>query len=89
MDSAARITAILERFRQSTEGRCMEEQIREMLEGRTVLRVEFLSEDDGVTTVLHLDNGAQYRVFDREQTLEALEARYEPQFRALWAEAEE
>ena len=74
----------LERFLRSPGGKARLEEIREMLLGRTITDVSFSNEVHLIATILHLDEGETFVVFQpslevdaiREQFREVLEREY-------------
>lgn len=74
----------LERFLRSTEGKAHLDEIRQMLEGRTIVDVSFSNEVHFVATTLHLDDGESFFITQpslevdaiREQFEDALEREY-------------
>ncbi len=74
----------LERFQRSTEGKAHLEEIRAMLVGRTIRDVQFRNEVHYIATLLHLDDGETFALFQpsmeveaiRDQFAEAIEREY-------------
>lgn len=74
----------LERFQRSTEGKAHMDSIRAMLVGHTIRDVQFQNEVHYLATLLHLDDGETFTVFQpslevealREQFAEAIEREY-------------
>ena len=74
----------LERFLRSTEGKAHLDEIRQMLEGRTIVDVSFSNEVHFVATTLQLDDGESFFITQpslevdaiREQFEDALEREY-------------
>lgn len=71
----------IRRFMRTDAGRAFLEGIRTHLEGRRILRVTFIPSDGAITTVLHLDNGEEYRFNDEELMLETLQSQFSKLFR--------
>ena len=62
----------IDRFLRSIEGQKRLEEIRQMLEGRTIVEVSFSNEIHTVATTLRLDNSTTFVVFEPSLELEVL-----------------
>ena len=65
------------------EGRQFLQGIRDHLAGHTITEVEFTADGEGVTTILHLDNGQCYAFNDEELQIETLREQFGGLFREL------
>ena len=66
----------LERFQRSTEGQAHLEEIRAMLVGRTIRDVQFQNEVHYIATLLHLDDGETFALFQPSMEVEALREQF-------------
>ena len=73
----------VKQFAESEEGRQFLEGIRAHLDGRTITSVAFATNSEGITTILHLDNGQCYAFNDEELRLETLREQFSGLFREL------
>jgi hypothetical protein len=67
----------LERFMRSLEGQSHLEEIRRMLEGRTIEEVAFSNETHFIATTLHLDDGETFFITQASLEVEALREQFE------------
>ena len=67
----------LERMMRSAEGKAHLEEIRTMLKGRTIKEVTFENQVHFITTVLHLDDGETFVVFQPSMEIEAIRDQFE------------
>ncbi len=68
--------ADIERFLRSEEGKSCLDEIREMLENRTIIQVSFSNEGSCIATTLHLDDGEAFVVFQPSLEVEALREQF-------------
>ena len=66
----------LERFLRSTEGKAHLEAIRAMLLGRTIRDVQFQNEVHAVATLLYLDDGETFVLFQPSLEVEAIREQF-------------
>lgn len=66
----------LERFLRSTEGKAHLEEVRAMLLGRTIRDVQFQNEVHAVATLLHLDDGETFVLFQHSMEVEAVREQF-------------
>ena len=71
------------RFAESEQGRQFLEGIRDHLKGHTITDVEFINEDEGITTILRLSHGQCYAFNDEELYLETLREQFSGLFREI------
>ena len=67
----------LERMMRSTEGKAHLEEIRAMLLNRTIKGVNFENQVHFITTVLQLDDGETFVVFQPSMEVEAIRDQFE------------
>jgi undecaprenyl pyrophosphate synthase len=67
----------LERFMRSAEGAAHLEEIRRMLEDRTITKVTFSNEVHFIATTLHLDDGETFFINQPSLEVEALREQFE------------
>lgn len=67
----------LERLLRSPEGKAHLEEIRQMLLGRTITEVSFSNEVHFLATVLHLDDGGSFFIYQPSMEVDALREQFE------------
>ena len=66
----------LDRFLRSKEGKAHLDEIRAMLQGRTIRGVEFLNEVHSIVTLLHLNDGESFAVFQPSMKIEVIREQF-------------
>ena len=66
----------LARFLRSPEGQAHLDEIRRMLQGRTIVNVSFSNETQCIATTLHLDDGESFAVFQPSLDVEAVREQF-------------
>ena len=69
--------ADIDRFMRSAEGKKHLDEIRRMLVGHTIKDVAFSNDTHFITTVLHLDDGETFVVFQPSLKVEAIQEQFE------------
>ena len=69
--------ADIDRFMRSAEGKTHLDEIRRMLVGRTIKDVVFSNDTHFITTLLHMDDGETFVVFQPSLKVEAIQEQFE------------